>query len=205
MTTGFKTLNGFLWPETDHECAQVAWAWLPDLDKAIGLCKGRAVALQAGGNCGVWPKHLARHFERVYTWEPDPANFHCLTHNATEANVVKFQAALGNKPAWIDLNRRAENVGAYTVKPGGILPTMRIDDLGLDACDLVYLDVEGSELNALRGAAMTLEKFRPVVAIEENQLCEQFGVARGEVGRWLELFGYREVLRSHNDIFFTCH
>jgi len=102
------------------------------------------------------------------------------------------------------MNRRAGNVGAYTVKPGGILPTMRIDDLGLDACDLIYLDVEGSELNALRGAAVTIDRYKPVIAIEENELCEQFGVSRGEVGLWLQTFGYREIARSHNDIYFAC-
>lgn len=204
MRTGFKTLNGFTWPETDYECAAVAWAWLSDLDRGIAYSKARTVALQAGGNCGVWPKALARHFERVYTWEPDPDNFYCLAQNVTEANVVKFQAALGHKPGWVDLNRRAENVGAYTVKPGGMLPTMRIDDLGLDACDLIYLDVEGSELNALRGAAVTIDRYKPIIAIEENELCEQFGVSRGEVGLWLQTFGYREIARSHNDIYFAC-
>jgi hypothetical protein len=41
-----------------------------------------------------------------------------------------------------------------------------IDDLGLNACDLLMLDTEGYEFNALRGGIETIKKYMPVICVE---------------------------------------
>lgn len=46
------------------------------------------------------------------------------------------------------------------------VPTRTIDSLGLDELDFVKLDVEGHELEALRGAVDTIGRCRPVVLVE---------------------------------------
>ena len=46
------------------------------------------------------------------------------------------------------------------------IPQMRIDDLNLSSCDLIHLDVEGSEDRVLKGAINTLQKFKPVIILE---------------------------------------
>jgi hypothetical protein len=43
---------------------------------------------------------------------------------------------------------------------------MTIDSLGLEACNIIQLDVEGFEQYAIAGAVKTLEKFRPVIVAE---------------------------------------
>ena len=65
------------------------------LGKVLRLVPGRDVAVQAGGNLGLWPKRLAQEFRRVITFEPDPDNFAMLRHNAPERNIEAYQAALG--------------------------------------------------------------------------------------------------------------
>jgi hypothetical protein len=45
-------LNGFLWPEEDVGMRAVAFANLPDLDKALGYVKDFTACVQAGGNVG---------------------------------------------------------------------------------------------------------------------------------------------------------
>ena len=105
-------------------------------------------------SCGVWPAWLADHFETVYTFEPDRENFRCLVQNVPD-NVVCFQSALGYQRKLIDLHRDPVNCGAYFVEKEGTIPTLRIDDLELPACDLIVLDVEGMEADALQGAMLT--------------------------------------------------
>jgi len=200
--TEFLTRNGFMWPASDGECHQAVFGSLSDLDHAYARCSNFRVVVQAGGNCGVWPKELSHKFETVYTFEPDPVNFRCLAANVPEHNVFKFNGALGAERRLVELEREPRNIGAHQVaEKAGSIPTLLIDDLGLEACDLIYLDIEGYELNALLGARRTIEACRPVVAVEDKGLSERYGVPQGAVERWLEdNLGYRVVDRVGRDV-----
>lgn len=48
------------------------------------------------------------------------------------------------------------------------LPTITIDSLQLQRCDLIKFDVEGWETRALNGAARTISKFKPVLFFEAD-------------------------------------
>lgn len=133
--------------------------------------RGWDVAIQAGGNCGMYPRLLGRMFKWVYTFEPDPLNFFTLTLNCQEDNIVKFQAALGAEHGMVEIHRHAiSNVGMHKVQMSSAahIPQLRVDDLALAHCDFIQLDIEGYEISALRGAEETISRFRPVVAVENN-------------------------------------
>jgi hypothetical protein len=57
------------------------------------------------------------------------------------------------------------------VSGNGLIPTIIIDDLNLPGCDLIQLDIEGYELNALLGAVKTIKKYKPVLCVE---FCEKW-------------------------------
>lgn len=174
-----------------------------DLEAVYPLCRSFRVAVQAGGNCGIWPAALGKKFERVYTFEPDPMNFRCLCANAPAENIIKFNAALGYRHEMIDLVRQPDNCGAHSVARDakGGLPTLCIDDLSLRECDLIYLDIEGYEFRALRGALATIERCHPVIVVEDKGLSERYGSARGDIEKWLGAeFGYRVAARPHKDV-----
>lgn len=83
----------------------------------------------------------------------------------------------------------------------GGLPTLCIDDLSLRECDLIYLDIEGYEFRALRGALATIERCHPVIVVEDKGLSERYGSARGDIEKWLGAeFGYRVAARPHKDV-----
>lgn len=129
------------------------------------------VCVQAGGNCGMYPRLFAKHFDRVFTFEPDPLNFFTLVINCQEDNIVKMQAALGDVHGMVQVNRHTmQNVGMHQVSitPQAYIPQLRIDDLVLPHCDLIQLDIEQYEIYALNGARETINKFRPVVVVENN-------------------------------------
>ena len=134
----------------------------------------RNVVVQAGGNCGLYPRLFSQYFQTVYTFEPDPLNFHCLVNNCQRDNVIKINAALGDVFGLVRVKRAGmSNVGMHTVTKEGsdfpnITPQFTIDSLGLETCDLIQLDVEGYEPKVIEGALETIRRFHPVISCENG-------------------------------------
>lgn len=178
---------------------------LPRLDQTISLCQGRAVAVQAGGNLGLYAKRLAKDFGTVYSFEPDPELFQLMQVNAPERNIFRYHAALGDERRLVATSRirrdgKPNNHEGITHIAGeGVIPTLRIDDLGLSVCDLIVLDVEGWELFALRGARQTLMSCRPVVSVEINKNIGYVGFTPDDVRHVLHEAAYGRVLALGSD------
>lgn len=188
------------------EC--VAWNFkdLRNLDAALKLARGRMAVVQAGGNLGIFPKRLAEEFRVVYTFEPDPVLFGHLRKNAPEKNIRATQAALGcsREPVRMACCRRDDSgrpvhEGLTHVAGAGDIPQVLIDDLKLKKCDLIYLDIEGYELNALKGAVETIARCRPVLALEINSNIAHYDSSKQELREWVAARGYVQKLRQHGD------
>lgn len=199
---GYREDKGLLWPIADPKAPRLSRLTVDDIAFAAAYCRERRVVVQAGGNCGVWPRRMAEMFGTVYTFEPDAQNFTALAVNTADLrNVFRFQAALGDGPDFVDLERNTINCGAHYISGPGPIPVMRIDDLALPACDLIYLDIEGYELKALNGAAQTIAAHRPVIAVEDKGLSDKFGSAQGEIeAQMAQRFGYRVAERVRKDV-----
>lgn len=158
--------NGWWWPATDKVCWKTMQKF-PNIPQDImEYVPIKDVVIQAGGNSGFYVKQYAEKFKTVYTFEPDYINFYCLTRNVPNKNVFKFQSCLGNEHRTVGFNVNEKNRGASHVDGSGSIPTLKIDDLGLNDCNLIHLDIEGYEYFALQGAVETIKKFSPVITIE---------------------------------------
>ena len=158
---------------------------------------GRRLAISAGAWNGLFPAELARHFERVLAFEPDPANHLCAQRNLEpfRTRVQLRHAMLTERSGVGELAPAADGLHyvAGAEREAITVPALAIDDLELDRCDLILLDVEGYEHKVLQGAERTLERCRPTLMLEENELCFRYGRGRGDVRRWLESRGYRYI------------
>jgi FkbM family methyltransferase len=154
------------------------------------------ICVQAGGNQGMYPRLLSSLFQHVYTFEPEPLNFHCLVQNNQIDNVYKIQAALGAETGLAKVNKASmSNTGMHTVSIEGEchIPMFTIDSLKLPSCGLFQLDLEGYEIHALKGAIETIQRCKPVIQCENgNNAIQEF----------LQQFGYQIVARSYADTFY---
>lgn len=202
------------WPWASFEGSEAALKWsfrdLRNLDETLKYVPGRTAVVQAGGNLGFFPKRLAEEFEAVYMFEPDPELFRITSKTACEPNIIKFQAALGAERRLVsvsqrrrDTSGRAEHEGLTHVAGPGIIPTLRVDDLALERCDLLYLDIEGYEMQALGGALATILRCKPVVAVELNGNCLHYGHSEDQVRQWIINQGYERKIAMNSDEVFV--
>jgi FkbM family methyltransferase len=189
--------NKWIWPANDenswngqNECQDLPLHVLP-------YVKNKNVMIQAGGNCGFMLSKFVDHFKTIYTFEPDPVNFYCLNQNVTQDNVIKMQCCLGsdNNPVKVQqLVRpgRLHDIGGVHIAGYGYTPSITIDGLNLPECDLIQLDIEGFELNALLGGLETIKKYKPVLCIE---FCEKwlnrYDSSSEKIEKLLEELGYQ--------------
>jgi FkbM family methyltransferase len=138
------------------------------------------------------------------------------TRNRLELTVV--EAALGAEPGAADL--RADP--AYDDADAGVrslhgrgtrvqsVPVTTFDAWAAEAplgrLDLVKLDVEGAELEALRGMAGSLSRLRPRALVVEvkRRVLERAGLDAGEVREYLDRLGYEstgQVLPVANEVY----
>jgi FkbM family methyltransferase len=160
--------DGWLWPKGDVHCYPTVKHELAEIPELLSFCSNRRTCVQAGGNGGLWVDELAKEFQSVITFEPDSINFRCLVHNVARDNVVFMRAALGSVAKTVGVDRWCgeRNVGAHRIGEGGIVPTIRLDDMNLQDVDLLQLDIEGFELFALNGAEQTIARCKPVISVE---------------------------------------
>lgn len=188
----------WVWPESDKNRLQRCFRDGPgDLDSALPMLmphlKDRRTVVQAGGCVGIWPLRLSMFFQTVRTFEPDPINFRCLEANTHHLkNVIATHGALGEREKKVGLEvRNPANPGTFFVNECGEIPMTTIDSLHIEDLDLVYLDVEGYEVQVLRGAAATISRCRPVIGVEDYpDYAERYGLPN--VVHWLVAeFGYK--------------
>lgn len=188
--TPMKQIDGLWWPDFDVRCRNaVVGECAAAMPVVLPMVPLKRVCVQAGGNVGVYPLALAKVFDRVITFEPDEDNYHCLRRNVQLSSVLRLNAALGSEPGTCGILRiDTDNCGSHKTLPGTAVPVLTVDGLSLDQCDLLWLDIEGAEADAIKGARATIEKFSPIIVLEEKGL-----------GPKADLPGYVRVTRIGND------
>ncbi|SHK60143.1 FkbM family methyltransferase [Bradyrhizobium lablabi] len=143
---------------------------------------------------------------RVMAIEPMPAHAKSVRASVRQnnlSNVEVIPVAVGNETGEGSLTLPSNtNYGMFTL--GNVTGDLRfnvhirrIDDIiaerRIEALDFVKIDIEGSELHALKGAEKTLKKFCPTILIElyEEHL-KNCGTSSEEVKSFLTQLGYRE-------------
>jgi FkbM family methyltransferase len=153
----------------------------------VGVQSGDIV-LDAGANIGVYTrKALQAGAGLIVSIEPAPENVECLRRNFAaeirDGRVRVEPVGVWDAPGELSLNIDAETsarngfVGTFGAVASTIkVPVVTIDMLAerdsLPRVDFIKLDIEGAEKRALAGAAHTLTRFHPRLAIATEHLTD---------------------------------
>lgn len=178
------------------------------------------VALDVGANIGVhtleWSR-LMRGWGSVIAIEAQERVFYALAGNITLQNCFNARAiwaAVSSTPGEISFPEpdytKQGSFGSFELragvgteyigqpidyeKPTSTVKTIMIDGLGLERLDLLKIDVEGMEAEALQGAAATIERCKPILFVEVIKS------DKAAIGAALRNEGYRVLPNGMNII-----
>ena len=203
---GLTIRNGWVVPEIDTQCLPSVLNEIPKFEVVMKYVTNNGVCIQAGGNIGVFPHLLSKEFEWFYSYEPDLANFKAMKLNTIGDNVSCLFSAIGEtESSGIMRVIDPTNIGAHRIEfnEGGI-PVETIDSKLYSEVGLIWLDIEGAELLALKGGIETIKTWKPVIVLEMAGHSERFyGIPESETEGWLKELGYEVATRIMNDVIYV--
>ncbi len=168
----------------------------PGTDVADSVIKGvlpfvpsEGVCIDVGANLGLYSIALSRRYPdlTVYSLEPVPETFRFLeanvSRNAPGCKSLQLACGASDETAHMQFVEHfaagshfsvkeslanVENTGDSVVEVSVRTLDSLVGELGLDRLDVLKIDVEGFELDVLRGARAVLSRFRPITQIEFN-------------------------------------
>jgi len=145
------------------------------------LVTGNMICLDIGANEGYFTTLMAKQCKYVYSFEAEPRNYAILSANCHEQkldNVTARSVIVSDNDGWGKLYLCIGDYngadGMHRIYPSKwcsdiaiSVPSITIDKyLECAAIDFIKMDIEGSELGALKGMQRMLEKDRPLLLME---------------------------------------
>ena len=167
-----KNVRGIWLPDHEEHLLQFAtrdnWTYQKaKLDEALRHCEKRGLAIDIGGHCGLWSKHLVNIFDDVVAFEPVAAHRECYKKNVLGDNYTLHPIALGATDGAVSIHTTEGSSGDSWVKGDGDIPMRTLDSFNLMP-DFIKIDTEGYEFNILTGAERTVKKALPTIIVEQK-------------------------------------
>jgi len=145
----------------DHHCKMT---WL----KSIPYISNKRNSVDIGCRDGEYSRYLQNTFDHVYCFDYRlRKNFN---RNVSLENTTHFNCVLGNE------NKKIKVSGGGSITAGKI-PKERwyeetmftLDQFKLENIDYIKIDVDGFETKVLQGSIKTLEKYSPLLVLEQEK------------------------------------
>jgi len=154
-----------------------------ELRTITNLLDNSGVLVDIGANAGYWSLYLSARFPaaHIIAFEPIPGTIDILRRNIGlngTANVEAIPMGLSDSAGILTFYVDPAHTGAATCaqlqhpEPGSVATRCPVSTLDAvleerdDEVQFIKCDVEGAELNVLRGALRTIEKYRPTIFAE---------------------------------------
>lgn len=171
------------------------------------------VALDVGASYGFVSKGLSQIFDRVIASEVVPNVRHVLEQNVTYANMPNVEVldfGFGDKEKEIEIwfdPRYGGHASVFRQEHCKdhhmiVCPIKTIDSMNFDVVDYIKIDVEGYELEVIKGAIETIKRCKPIISIEVSLNTWPHLQSSHECGMILEQNGYEYHSTAVNDFIF---
>lgn len=162
-----------------------------ELDVFKGLFPKHGTIIEIGANIGNHVHYYENYldYDRIVAFEPIKWNADILRLNVTSEVI---QCGLWNEETTATFKVYQDNMGACQIGEtgSGDIQLKTLDSFGFSDVSFIKIDVEGAELNVLKGAAKTILMNKPVLWIEINHT-----VSYIKVKEYLAGLGYSAIIQ----------
>jgi FkbM family methyltransferase len=129
-------------------------------------------AIDIGANVGEWTRPLAKKFQQVICFEPNPNFRECFNKNILETNVTLHPYGLSNYEHTVTQGFNSTHLNEImgdTAPRDGDIQCRTLDSFNLTNVDYIKIDIDGFEVPMLQGAQETIRENNPVINIEMKE------------------------------------
>ena len=147
------------------------------------ICKAGDIVIEVGANIGAHTLYLSKLVGNgyVFAFEPQRLVFQNLCANLalnSISNVYAYQEAISNENGTIIIpecnftkNNNFGGINIENTKNGTTVNRQKLDNFlnKIDRLKLLKIDVEGMEILVIKGAKELIDKFRPIIYVENDR------------------------------------
>ena len=159
-------------------CYKYAKYRSPELSLISSLVKNNQNSIDIGANLGLFTFFMSRASKHVFAFEPNPYPLENLK-DLVDSNVTILPIALGNNDGPVEIkiphhrkgwSSNGASLASKEINDGKIINIQcrKLDSLNIENVGLIKIDVEGFEIEVIRGAKDTILKNKPVMIIENE-------------------------------------
>ena len=205
-----EQLSDGLWvPSTDAQIEQwreKGYPYMQDncLNRFIDWCKEQGkefdLIIDVGAWCGTWTLSMRQFAKNIHCYEPNNLHYGCLARNISAYdNIESYNQALGNNDGYVKLTQESATQNTRVLLENGQTKINKLDSLGYNAIDLIKIDVEGLEMEVIKGAEKTLKNVEYLM-IELNGNSEKYGSSKRDIKEYLKSLGFKVLIKTWPDI-----
>lgn len=147
--------------------------------------------LDIGANIGNHSIQFSKRFKKVYSYEPNPVVFQVLKINTENiGNITTYNYGLSdaNTRSYFEFDK-SNTGGGHVVEDetNSMIELRKFDDEFNESFSFVKIDVEGHELNVLKGMEKEIQKNKPIICFELRDYKE---ASSPKVVDYLKSLGY---------------
>ena len=201
----FSPRSCYFLRDADEEAAFTSSGGAPEatlITWATSLIEPGQTFIDVGAHVGTWAQHFATKCRTVHAFEPQLSTYARLREGVKIAElgaVVTCHAVALGARGKVDLHVVSGDGGGSTLRHRPELPPEigvervragQLDDYTFEDVGLIKIDVEGYEIDVLRGAVKTLAEHHPRLLLEA-WTHDWYARDRVELIAYVESLGYR--------------
>ncbi len=173
----------------------------PEMALLKKIIKPTSIAIDIGGNRGIYSYYISKLCKRIEIFEPNPTCFNILESWASSIEGINVHnLALSNEEGIsklfipIDLNGVEHDSSGSIQKNTSsnsrfeMVELQRLDAFRFEKIDFIKIDVEGHELSVLEGAKQIINDYKPALLVEIEQRHNKEPIE--EIFNFIKSYGY---------------
>ena len=160
--------------------------------------------IDIGAWWGPWTLYWQPYANRIEVFEPNIKMLPLLENNISNfKNCVLHKTALGSKKCKVSRGYESHSGTNHVTDFDGDVDVNTLDSYNFSDVDVIKIDVEGFEIEVLKGAEKTIKSCKPLIQIEGNSSGKRYGVSKKDMAELLASWGMTRIEKKWPDQVWT--